>query len=75
VAQADGYPLRGLFAPQQWQPGDLVRDVRTILLPDGLPEGNYTITLGWYDKNSGARLPALDRQGQPVADDAVPIFP
>jgi hypothetical protein len=75
VAQGDGYPLLGLFPPLRWQPGDLVHDVRYIALPNDFVEEPYTIVVGWYDTAIGTRLPAFDGQGQPVADDAIQIFP
>jgi hypothetical protein len=80
VAQADGYPLLGLFPPQRWQPGDVVRDVRYIALPgrhaqQTVADGRYTIVVGWYDPVTGQRLPAFDRQGRPVANNAFQVCP
>ncbi len=74
VAQGDGYPLLGLFPPQKWQPGDVVRDRRYITLPEGLADQDYTVVLGWYDTSSGERLPAFDEQGQRTPQDAVQIY-
>jgi len=75
IAQADGYPLLGLFPPNRWQGGDLVRDVRRVTLPEGVMEGSYTLAVGWYDAVTGQRLPAFDQQGQPVANDAIQLYP
>ncbi|MGD8737522.1 MAG: hypothetical protein PVJ85_12290, partial [Anaerolineae bacterium] len=75
VAQADGYPLAGLLAPQQWQAGDLVHDIRPVQLPPDVVGQPFTVVTGWYDTSSGLRLPAVDGQGQPVTDDAVPLYP
>ena len=73
VAQADGYPLLGLFPPLQWRTGDLVHDIRNITLPPYLNDRGYTVAVGWYDTASGTRLPAFDQQGQPLAQDAVQL--
>jgi hypothetical protein len=75
AAQGDGYPMLGLFPPLRWHAGDLVRDVRYITLPVELAQGGYTAVVGWYDPATGERLPAFDRQGQPAAGDAIPVYP
>jgi hypothetical protein len=74
VAQGDGYPLAGLFPPRYWQPGDLVRDVRHVALPEDLASGEYAVVVGWYDPASGQRLPGLDGQGQPLPSNAIQIY-
>jgi hypothetical protein len=74
VAQGDGYPLAGLFPPRYWQAGDLVRDVRHITIPEDLASGDYVVVVGWYDPTSGQRLPAMDGQGQSLANDAVQVY-
>lgn len=74
IAQGDGYPLSGLFPPWAWQQGDLVRDVRRVVLPEEMPTGHYAVAVGWYDTATGQRLPVTDRQGQPLPQDAVQIF-
>jgi hypothetical protein len=75
ITQVDGYPLLGLSPPQSWQQGDLVHDIRYITLPPGAAQGGYRIVAGWYDPATGERLPALDSQGQPVADNAIQVLP
>jgi hypothetical protein len=74
VAQGDGYALAGLFPALQWHPGDLVRDVRHVTLPDGIAASPYTVDVGWYSTAGGQRLPALDQQGDPVANDAIAVY-
>jgi len=75
VAQGDGYPLQGLFPAQRWQPGDVVRDVRYLTLPEGAEDQPYTIVVGWYNTATGQRLPAFDQQEQPATDDAIQLYP
>lgn len=74
IAQGDGYPLSGLFPAGEWQPGDRVRDVRIIAFPDDMAGGKYTVAVGWYNADTGQRLPALDQRGQSIANDALSIF-
>ncbi len=74
VAQGDGYPVAGLFPPRYWRPGDLIRDIRRVELPEDLAPGHYVVVAGWYDPAGGQRLPAFDSQGQPLPNDAVQIY-
>ncbi len=75
VAQADGYPLLGLYPPTSWQPGDLVHDIRYLSLPDGATLEGHRILVGWYDKATADRQPAVDRDGLPAPDNAIQIYP
>jgi hypothetical protein len=73
VAQGDGYPLSGLFPPAEWQPGEGIHDVRHVVLPTGLAEGDYAVAVGWYDTGTGERLLVADGDGNPVLNDAFPL--
>ena len=73
IAQADGYPVLGVFPPLNWRPGDLVHDIRYFTLPDHLEDRDYSIAVGWYNTVTGTRLLAFDEQGQPLAQDAVQL--
>jgi hypothetical protein len=75
IAQADGYPLLGLSPPLRWLPGDRVHDIRYFTLPANLAREQVTLLVGWYDTNTGDRLSAFDRHGQPVPNNAVPLAP
>ena len=70
VAQADGYPLLGLFPFWLWEPGETVRDVRHFS-----PGGGYAIRLGVWEPASGERLPATAPDGTSWPDQAFPIGP
>lgn len=65
VAQVDGPPAGGIYPTSLWNAGEIIRDVRP--LPE-LPPGNYTVKVGLYRLDSGARLPL---PGSP--DDAVTL--
>jgi len=64
--------MGGAFPTSFWQPGDTVMDVH-ILRDVTLGSGNR-IAIGWYNLQSGERLPAI-RDGQSVQDNAVVIWP
>lgn len=69
-AQEDGWPLMNMADMRAWQAGDVWRDVRIITLPADVPAGRYSIHVGVYRAEDGSRLPAVDADGQPIADNA-----
>jgi mannosyltransferase len=54
-SQDDHYPQKGHVNTDSWRPGTLYRDVY-ILPVRGLPKGDYALTIGLYDPDTGARL-------------------
>jgi len=60
----------GLFPPNEWQPGDVVRHQQMISLPF-LPDGDeYEIAVGlWYDEGA----PALHSPDQLLGHDVIRI--
>jgi uncharacterized membrane protein len=42
-------PTYALYAPDAWQPGEVVRETFEVELPADLPAGEYTWRVGWYD--------------------------
>jgi hypothetical protein len=76
VATADGPPLSGGFATSLWQPGDRVRDERTIALLEGWVTPLH-LGIGWYDPISGTRLATTAADGARLPNDEVliPISP
>jgi hypothetical protein len=59
-AQGDGYPADNDAATPTWREGEVVVDSHVVELPPDLPQGSYTIRVGFYDENSGERLPRSD---------------
>jgi len=57
VAQHDGPPDDGQSPTTGWDQGEQVLDVHRVAVPRDLPPGDYTLIVGLYDPNSGARLP------------------
>jgi len=56
LAQHDATPGLDGFPTSEWQLGEIVRDRHPLRLPSDLPEGAYTLQIGWYDPSSGQRL-------------------
>ena len=65
VAAYDGPPQGGAYPTALWQPGDVVVDEHTLVLPAALPPGRYRLVTGWYRADTLERLPVM-AAGQPV---------
>jgi hypothetical protein len=59
-AQMDRPPANGGYPTSLWSPGEVIADAVTILLPEALPSGRYTLVVGLYDFKTGARLPVAN---------------
>ena len=64
VAQADGAPLHELFPLSECQPGEQIRDMRSVIPYDR----TFTVKTGVYNRATQERLKASDSSGQPLAD-------
>lgn len=73
-AQRDSAPAFAFYPLTQWQPGDVVADMRCVQAPPGLAPGRYTLRTGLYDPAGGARLP-LANGGDAVTLGDVAITP
>jgi hypothetical protein len=60
VAQLDQPPTAGVYPTSLWSPGETIPDEVSIPLAAPLPPGEYTVSLGLYDFNSGQRLSIAD---------------
>lgn len=60
VAQHDGEPAGGSRPMTTWAAGERVIDNHGVLLPSGLPSGDYTLRLGLYDALDPGARPAVD---------------
>lgn len=63
VAQGDGPPAGGWYPTSIWEAGEIVMDRHTLLLPADTAAGAYDLVVGWYDLESGERLPGEYRLG------------
>ena len=58
VSRWDSQPFNGLYPTNLWSPGELITDTFSLPLPDGgLPPGQYRLITGFYDFETGQRLP------------------
>jgi len=57
VGNGDGPPLHGGFPSGMWQPGDGIQDEHVLPLPEDSVSGEYEVQVGWYDPDTGQRLP------------------
>ncbi len=71
--QADGLPQDGTRPTFTWQPGEVILDDHVFDVPKDAPAGEYRVRLGLYDRETMARLEAVDATGQRLPDDAVVI--
>jgi hypothetical protein len=58
LAQGDSPPRGGGYPTRYWAAGEVIDDWYTLTLPLDLPDGRYSLLLGFYDPVSGERLPA-----------------
>ncbi len=54
----DSQPLNGLYPTNLWSPGESISDTFLLPLPaGGLPSGTYRLVTGFYELDTGQRLP------------------
>ena len=56
-AQVDGWPRQGRYPTSLWMQDEVVVEQPTLLLPDDLPPGPYTLRVGFYLQSDGTHLP------------------
>lgn len=61
-AQVDHPPVYGSYPTTRWQPGEVITDPYTLMLPADLPPGTYQVRVGLYDPTTGQRLAIQDPQ-------------
>ncbi|MBN1221398.1 MAG: hypothetical protein JXM69_20915 [Anaerolineae bacterium] len=58
VSGWDQQPFGGLYPTNLWSPGEVIADTIQLPLPEaGLPPGDYRLITGFYDFETGQRLP------------------
>ncbi|GAB4457891.1 MAG: hypothetical protein Fur0044_51230 [Anaerolineae bacterium] len=58
VSSWDSQPFNGLYPTHLWSPGEIIADTFALPLPDtGLPPGSYRLITGFYEVETGQRLP------------------
>ena len=56
--QQDTQPRAGKSPTSRWLPGQIITDTYVINMDPAAPEADYSLAIGFYDWQSGARLPA-----------------
>lgn len=70
----DSWPQDGTYTTDRWIAGEVVGETYTLQIPEGTAPGDYTLFVGIYDPATVIRLPAKDRDGNPIVNDAVPLI-
>ena len=71
MAQSDGQPGGGGYPTSIWAGGERVVDEHSLALSPDTPAGEYTLLVGLYDHQSGARLSAFGPDGSRYPNDAI----
>jgi hypothetical protein len=71
-AQTDGAALHGLYPPADWQPGEIIHDLRVI---DGAAALEGIVGVGIWSPGQNARWPARDANEQPLPDQTYRLPP
>jgi 4-amino-4-deoxy-L-arabinose transferase-like glycosyltransferase len=66
---ADGAPVGGMLPVDQWDPGQIVRDVHRVTVPAGTPPGKYVLDVSFRSPALGKALEISDL-GAPVGREA-----
>lgn len=60
IAQTDLQPIGGTYPTSIWDAGERVPDEITVAIPADAPRGRLRVEIGWYDAQTGKRLPIAD---------------
>jgi hypothetical protein len=72
VAQADVIPRGWTYPTTWWETDEWVKDTVRLSL-DGVSPGSYDLFVGWYDLETGERVPVYPETGESLPDEAAPI--
>jgi hypothetical protein len=65
----DAKPVQGeyaYYATTLWEAGEYITEQRSLKLPEGLAPGEYTLSISFYEPESGGRVPV--RMGDQTTD-------
>jgi hypothetical protein len=57
LAQADHDPAQGLYPTSLWDVGETIPDSFTLVPERELAPGEYSVSIGWYHRETGERVP------------------
>jgi len=67
VVQVDFMPRGWAYPTHWWEEGEFVSDEITLAISD-MPPGEYEVTMGVYDPDTGVRLPVTEAAGVGAAE-------
>jgi hypothetical protein len=70
VSQADVIPRGWSYPTNWWEAGEVIQDTVQLSLSD-VPPGEYMLSIGWYQLETGERLPIKPGVEQVVTDNAL----
>jgi len=62
LTQTDEMPLGSLYLTSRWKVGEVLREPIRLEIPEGTPEGEYTLQVAIYDLATGQFLPLEDER-------------
>lgn len=69
TAQVDAVPQNWTYPTNWWETDEFVADRITL----AVPPGTYELLLGWYEPETGERLPVQTADGLPYPNQIVPL--
>jgi len=71
VVQHDGVPIQGQRPTWSWLEDEVLEDVYTLVIPETLEDGIYSLSTGMYDFGTLERLPVVNSSGERLLDDII----
>jgi len=72
-AQSNGSPACNQQPTSTWQPGQTIKDMHIIPISPNIPPGNYLLVAGMYLPGDNTRLPLVDKNGNPTAENTIKL--
>jgi 4-amino-4-deoxy-L-arabinose transferase-like glycosyltransferase len=66
--QKDSIPGDGTLPTTSWMAGEIITDRYEITLHSDAQPGRYVLEIGFYDADTGQRLPVVNQEGQRLDD-------
>jgi hypothetical protein len=68
LGQKDSIPGDGTLPTTSWVAGEIITDRYDITVHSDAQPGRYVLEIGFYDADTGQRLPVVNQEGQPLDD-------
>lgn len=74
LVQEDVQPVQWTYPTTEWQSGEYIRDEHLLALPAETPRGDWWLTVGLYDAETGERLAVRKAAGAVLSERRVMLF-